>query len=114
MRKVKSIFFKLLHKILFKFLLNFFFIDEVKEISLSILEKSKMTIRKKECIVNTTSNNSYFNNFNNVQINSYVIVNRTHENLINTIEEDTTKNNYINDATIHSPTEKSNHEFLLT
>jgi hypothetical protein len=79
---------------------------------MSILEKSKITIKKKEVNINTTSNFSYLNNFNNVQINSYVIVNRTHDNQFNTIEEDTSKNDCNNEATIHSPTEKTNQEFL--
>lgn len=79
---------------------------------MSILEKSKITIKKKDLNFNTTSNYSYINNFNNVQINSYVIVNRTHDNQFNTIEEDTSKIDCNNEATIHSHTEKTNQEFL--
>ena len=88
-------------------------IEKVKEISVSVLEKTKISIKKKENTILINNNLSMTQNNNNFNMNSYQIINRTHlnENNINTIEEDVSRSKNQNDATIESGSIQTSNEF---
>ena len=84
---------------------NFIMYSEVKEISKSILEKSKITVKRRD-------NNITNCNFDNrAHINSYYIINRSHNNNTVEPEHDETLNKNNNNATIKSQVSAEDKEF---